>query len=232
MPPHLKNWMVARLRAEDGFTLIEILTAMALLGIVLGAIVTSFTIGIHQEVSQSRRESAYATARVALQRLRLDIHCASGGWDSVEQNGHGGFTLTLTETNDSAGGGWCPAVIPAGSGSAGVQWCTIPSTAHPGQFRLYRFLGLDPTDCDGGVGSTFEADFIARPPGGWPDNNQVSPAPTSWAGNTWPSPPACTSTWLPAVVLDFNVALDPATHPAEHYELRDVVALRNANRCP
>jgi type II secretory pathway pseudopilin PulG len=224
--------VLSRLSSEEcGYTLIELLTVLTLTLLVLGTIVISFTIGIHQEVSQSRREGAYATARVALERMRLDIHCASGGEDSIEQNAYGGFTLTLTESPDGTGSGWCPAVIPAGSGSAGVQWCTIPSPGTPGQFRLYRFLGLDPTDCDGGSGSTFEADYIGRPPGGWPTNNLVATAPTSWDGNIFPSPPTCVTGWLPSVAIDLNVALDVVNHPNERYELRDVISLRNANRC-
>jgi prepilin-type N-terminal cleavage/methylation domain-containing protein len=223
--------LTARLRDEGGYTLIELVTVMSLLAIVLGTIVTSFTIGIHQEVDQSRREGAYATARLALQRMRLDIHCASGGEDSVEPNNYGGFTLTLTESGDTAGSGWCPAVIPASSGSAGVQWCTIPSTERPGQFRLYRFLGLNPTDCNGGAGSTFAADFIARPATGWPQNALLATTPASWEGNIWPTPPTCVATWLPSVAIDMNVALDAPRHPDQNYELRDVISLRNANRC-
>jgi len=28
-----------------------------------------------------------------------------------------------------------------------------------------------------------------------------------------------------------NVALEPVRHPEHHYELKDVISLRNANRC-
>jgi prepilin-type N-terminal cleavage/methylation domain-containing protein len=230
MPTSSKT-IVARLGREDGYTLIELLTVLVLLGIVLGALVTSFTVGIREEVSQSRREGAYATGRVALTRMRLDIHCASGGEDSVEANAYGGFTLTLTETSDSSGTGWCPGVIPAGTDSAGVQWCTIPYVENPDQFRLYRFLGIDPTECDGGAGSTFEADFIAQPKAGWPHNALVAVAPAGWAGNIWPTPSTCAATWLPSIAIDLDVALDPVDHPTEHYELRDAIALRNASRC-
>jgi len=223
--------IVARFAREDGHTLIELLVVLLILGIVLGALVTSFTVGIREEVDQTRREGAYAAARLALARMRLDIHCASGGYDSVEANNYGGFTLTLTETSDSAGTGWCPAVIPAGSPSAGVQWCTIPSVDNPGQFRLYRFLGLDPTECNGGVGSTFQVDFITQPSPGWPQNALDPVVPVSWAGNIWPTPPTCTTSSLPSVAIDVDVALDPVGHASEHYELRDAIALRNASRC-
>jgi prepilin-type N-terminal cleavage/methylation domain-containing protein len=215
---------------ERGYTVVELLTVLALLSVILGAIVVSFTVGLREEVSQSRRESAYATARLALERMRLDIHCASGGEDSVEANAYGGFTLTLTESPSTAGSGWCPAVIPSGTESAGVQWCTIP-TGGSGQFNLYRFLGTNPTNCDGGSGSTFEASYISQPPGGWPTNTLVAVTPASWAGNIFPSPPVCASGWLPSVAVDLNVALDPVRHPNDRYQLRDVISLRNATGC-
>ena len=74
-----------RLGRDDGYTLIELLTVMAILVIVLAPLSTSFASGMVQQASQSRREQAYANARVALQRMRLDIHCAGAG-TSVEQN--------------------------------------------------------------------------------------------------------------------------------------------------
>ena len=114
-----------RLGRDDGYTLVELITVMAILGIVLAPLSSSFASGMVQQASQTRREQAYANARVALQRLRLDVHCASAV-TSVEQNSYGGFTLTLTESNDQSAGGWCPAVIPAGAASSGVQWCTVP----------------------------------------------------------------------------------------------------------
>ena len=91
---------------------------MAILGIVLAPLSTSFASGMVQQASQTRREQAYANARVALQRLRLDVHCA-GAVTSVEQNSYGGFTLTLTESNDQSPGGLVPG-------------------RHPGRRRLVR----------------------------------------------------------------------------------------------
>src|SRR5438034_462989 len=84
-------------------------------------LVMSFATGMRQEVDQTRREESYANARLALQRMRVDVHCATAG--GVAQNAYGGFTLTLQENNDAGdGAGWCPSVLPAGSGVSGVQW--------------------------------------------------------------------------------------------------------------
>jgi prepilin-type N-terminal cleavage/methylation domain-containing protein len=226
-----------RLGREDGYTLVELITVMAILGIVMAPLATSWATGVAQEVSQTRREQAYANARVALQRMRIDVHCATGV-TTVEQNAYGGFTLTLTEANDQTTDlkGWCPAVIPAGSGSSGVQWCTIAHSGSTTRFTLYRFLGTNPTDCDGGSASTFEADYLASTPGSWPVNSAAvastgTGTPTSWTGNLWPTAVTCQSGYLPTVAIDFNVNVDPDNHPNEHYEIKDAITLRNAPRC-
>lgn len=216
------------LGSERGITLVEMLIVMTLLLIVLTPLVSGFVSAMRQEVDQVRREQAYANARLALERMRLDLHCGSGA--AITQNPYGGFTLTISEGNDT-NAGWCPGVIPAGTGSTGVQWCTIPEGGSPAQFRLYRFLGLNPTDCDGGTGSTFQVDYIAAQPGGWVTNSTITPAPLSWEGSIWPDAPACLAGELPTVAVDFNVALDPVHYPNERYQLRDGIALRNAYQC-
>jgi prepilin-type N-terminal cleavage/methylation domain-containing protein len=219
-----------RARRSEGFALIELLVAMTILGIVMTALIGSFTTGLRQEIDQTRREQAYANARIAIQRMRVDIHCALGQ-TSVDQNAYGGFTLTLTELNDTSTGGWCPGVIPAGNDSSGVQWCTVPKAGSSTRFILYRYLGTDPSECGGSTSSSFEVDYIAVPPGGWPTNSNTTSPPSSWIGNIWPTPAACPSLNLPTVAIDMNVAVDPVKFPKEHYELRTSGALRNSPRC-
>lgn len=224
-----------RARCDGGHTLVELIVVMSILGVVIAPIASSFATGMSQQVIQTRKLQAYANARLALQRMRVDVHCASAV-TSVAQNGFGGFTLTLTESNDQSPSGWCPGVIPAGSGSSGVQWCTIPHAGSTTRFTLYRFLGLNPTDCDGGSGSTFEVDYLAATPGTWPTNSLAVGAsgigsPTDWVGNLWPTSPTCASGHLPTLATDFNVAVDPDVHPNDHFEIHDAIALRNAQRC-
>ncbi len=226
----------ALLRREGGYTLVELVIVMLILGLVMTPLVESFTTGMVQEVDQVRREQAYANARLALQRMRVDIHCATG-LAQVEQNAYGGFTMTLAEPSTDAGlTQGCPGVIPAGSGSSGVQWCSIPFTGSTTRFVLYRFLGLNPTDCNGGAGETFEVDYLAATPGVWPTNANALGigglgTPTNWVGNLWPDAPSCLTGNVPTIAIDFNVAVDALGHPNEHYQLRDTIALRNASRC-
>jgi len=221
----------ALLRREGGYTLIELLTVLAILSIVMTPLVDSFVTATNQEVDQTRREQAYANARLAVQRMRVDIHCSTGA-TSVDQNTYGGFTLTLVELNSTSSGGWCPAVIPSGDTSSGVQWCTVPyGGSSTTRWVLYRFLGTDPTECGSASSSTFQVDYISQPPGGWPTNSTTTSSPSNWNGNVWPDAASCPSNNLPTLGVDINVAIDPTSHANEHYELRDEIALRNASRC-
>lgn len=217
------------LRPETGTTLPELLTVMAILLLVLTPLVANFTTALNHEVDQSQREAAYSSGRLAIQRMRTDAHCASA-ITGVEQNLYGGFTLTLSEAVEGSAG-WCATVIPSGTGASGVQWCTIPVTGSTTRFRLYRYLGLDPDECDGGPGSTFQIDYIATPTTGWPTNSTVLVAPTDWIGNLWPTAASCPAGRLPTLAVLLNTSVDPDASPYRHYQLRDSLALRNAVRC-
>src|SRR4051794_9035276 len=63
--------------AQDGFTLPEVLVVVAILGIVLAGLTQLFTSALKAQTDQTRRANAQQDARVALDRLRRDLHCAS-----------------------------------------------------------------------------------------------------------------------------------------------------------
>jgi prepilin-type N-terminal cleavage/methylation domain-containing protein len=85
----------ARLREEHGYTLFELLTVVAIMGFVLTGLTTSFAAGLNAEAGTIRRADAQQNARLALDRMRIDVHCASGA-PAPQENPYGGFTLTLT----------------------------------------------------------------------------------------------------------------------------------------
>src|SRR5262245_46786349 len=86
-----------RLRDERGLTLIEMLVTMAILGLVLAPLTTAFTSAFSAELSQGNRYQAEEAARLSLNRMRKDMHCAHavGG---LAANASGGWTIVLTET--------------------------------------------------------------------------------------------------------------------------------------
>ena len=212
----------ARLRDEAGHTLFELLTVVTIMGLVLTGLTTSFAAGLSAEAGTVRRAQAQQNARLALDRMRIDIHCASGA-PAPQENPYGGFTLTLTESPSV-----CPAVTTT---SSGVQWCTIPYSGSTTQWQLFRYLGTQLSDCGGGGVSTLLVDYITVPTSGWPTNSGTSPTPLDWDGNLWPTPATCPAGSLPVVLLSMTVNVDPVTHPERAYNLSDSIALRNALRC-
>jgi prepilin-type N-terminal cleavage/methylation domain-containing protein len=208
--------LIERLRAERGFTLIELVVVMTILVTVLLGLTTVMIAGTSSEVAIAKRQQAQSNARIALNRMRLDIHCASASLPPQE-NGYGGYTFTLTETQDV-----CPSVTNLPSG---VQWCTIPYAGDTTRFQLFRETS---GNCDG-IGTTLVVDYIAAPPSGWPANTAVSPTPADYAGNIWPTLPTCAAGTLQTIPVDIDVNPDPA-HPGS-YELKDAIAPRNAVPC-
>ena len=61
---------------DEGYTTIELLIVMSILGIVLGGIVTLFTAGINADASQNLRFQSQQEAQLALTKLRKDVHSA------------------------------------------------------------------------------------------------------------------------------------------------------------
>ena len=125
-------------RHRLGFTLIELLVVMVVLSIILGTLTASFSSAFAGEGRAFAQATAEENARMALNRIRLDIHCAT----SVSTTPDG--LVTLGE--DSA----CPGL----KGATSVQWCTKKYSDN--RWRLHREIdGI----CDGS-GSTFMADYL------------------------------------------------------------------------
>jgi prepilin-type N-terminal cleavage/methylation domain-containing protein len=129
-----------RLAAEHGYSLSEMLVVLAIIGIVLGALTQLFVSASTAQVDMTRRFEAQQEMRLALDKLRREIHCASlvtwsGGLPTSEIN------ITLGE--------YCP------SNSTGIEttvkWCTTGSGL---RFTLWR-----QSDGACGVGRK-EADFL------------------------------------------------------------------------
>ena len=68
--------MTGRLSDDGGYSLIELLVVMALLSVVVGGIVTLFASGLNSEADQNRRFQAQQDGRLALDKLRREVHSA------------------------------------------------------------------------------------------------------------------------------------------------------------
>jgi prepilin-type N-terminal cleavage/methylation domain-containing protein len=66
-----------RLSGRAGYSLVEMITVMVILGIVLSGLTTMFHAGMKAEVRANRELDAQQNARAALDRMRRELHCAS-----------------------------------------------------------------------------------------------------------------------------------------------------------
>lgn len=119
-----------RLRGEHGFSLIEMLTVMAIMSVVLTGLTTLFVQGSNAENDLNRRFQAQQDARVALDKIRREIHCAQGATVSPATGGAPAVTLDLPSQ--------CPSAV--GAAQTNVTWCSV--SVSTGRYRLYRKVGV------------------------------------------------------------------------------------------
>jgi type II secretory pathway pseudopilin PulG len=118
-----------RLRcAQGGYSLVELVTVIALLATVLTGVTSVFVSASNSELHANRRVQAQLEAGAALDRLRRDIHCAGSG--SVS-----GSTLSLS-----------------GCASGAVTW---RACAYGSWYALYRNATSCPTNNNASMCSSF-----------------------------------------------------------------------------
>jgi prepilin-type N-terminal cleavage/methylation domain-containing protein len=111
-------------RAEDGYSLVEMVTVMAIMGIVLAGLTQVFTSASKADIDMTNRFDAQQNTRLALDKLRRDVHCA----DDASPNSPNPWTSqqsTVTLTITKCGGG-------------NVTWCTAAMTGVTSRWSLYR----------------------------------------------------------------------------------------------
>jgi prepilin-type N-terminal cleavage/methylation domain-containing protein len=196
-----KRSLPARLIGQAGYTLVETLVVMSLLLIVIGSIADAFSSASKTEVDQTARASDQESARLTLQRLRRDIHCASSAQVQQTRDALGnpvspvGYTLNL-----AVDPGICLAVTTSSSNT--VQWCTVQKDAAGQRFGVYRTISGNCNATD----AVFQVDYVTKP-------------------DIWSM--VCPPTELQAVAVDMPVNRNPVTRASRTYELQDTISLRN-----
>jgi Tfp pilus assembly protein PilW len=111
--------------------MIELLTVMAIMGVVMSGLTTIFVSGSKAELDMNKRFQAQAAGRLALDKIRRELHCASTATST-------GATMTLT--------------MPTGCKTASnttVTWCTSQVGTSTTRYALYRYQGSG--TCTAGV---------------------------------------------------------------------------------
>ena len=123
-----------RLRGEGGYSLVEMLTVMVIMSIVFAGVTAVFVAGSKAQADQDRRFQAQLTTRLALDKIRRDIHCAS----DVTPYATNSVTLKIT-----------------GCSGGDISWCTVAVSGYTNRYALYRQAG---TSCS--ASGTKIADYL------------------------------------------------------------------------
>jgi len=108
---------------EEGYSLVELLVVMLILGTVMAGLTTVFVGGSNAEIRLNQRFQAQQQARLALDRIRTDIHCASAA--QAQTIGTYAGSIKLAETSC-----YSYAATPT------VSWCPVSVTST--RYQLYR----------------------------------------------------------------------------------------------
>jgi type II secretory pathway pseudopilin PulG len=104
------------LACEAGYSLFELLQVMVILSVVLGALTTIFTSAMNSELEMNRRFEAQQEARLAVDKMRREIHCASA---ITPAGTSAAITVTLPSQCPTAGGSLTTVVYDTQLVSAG-----------------------------------------------------------------------------------------------------------------
>ncbi len=110
-------------RDEGGYSLVELLVSMSILGAVMTSVSVLLISATNAEVDMNRRFQAQTEARIGLDRLRREVHCAQSVATSA-----GGAVATLT----------IPSTCPTAAGLIALTWCTKASGS---RWELWRYEG-------------------------------------------------------------------------------------------
>jgi prepilin-type N-terminal cleavage/methylation domain-containing protein len=193
-----------RVRAarESGYTLIEMLTVMAIMGVVMGGITSLFVSGINAESDQNARFQSQLNARLSLDKLRREVHPAS--------------CITVSGTSATISGvTYYPTMSEGGTGTgcntASYTWCTASVSNSTTRYALYRQAG---STCASNTGTKY-ADYLTTG--------------TIFAYNTTSNTNTGPTGSLPKLTVNIAVNRRP-TKTAETYTLNDDIVLRNGKR--
>jgi len=120
---------MSRVRDERGYSLIEMLTVLVIMGVVMSSLTTVFVQASNSESDMNNRFQAQLASKLALDKMRREVHCASVATPTGSSSS---VTITL------------PSYCKTGSGS--ITWCTRSNGTN--RYALYRVVGAT---CSGGV---------------------------------------------------------------------------------
>lgn len=118
--------ILRRLRSERGYSLVEMLAVIVILGIVMTSLTSIFITASQTELDANRRFEAQQDARVALDKMRREIHCSKSATTTPSAGAAPLVTLTVAKQ--------CPTAV--GGVDTAVSWCSVNIST--GRWAIYR----------------------------------------------------------------------------------------------
>jgi prepilin-type N-terminal cleavage/methylation domain-containing protein len=198
-------------RDERGYTLAEMVVVIAVLGIVVGGISTLFARGISADADQTRRFHAQQDGRLALDKLRREIHAACTVSNPTTYNTWES-SITLYFSSDN-----CV------SGTHTVSWCVIGSGT---RYGLYRIVSSSCTGATSKYASylTSSSVFVYLPPDSYVATNGLGKGTSATYVTT-----AATDYSLPKLHVAYTINRKP-TFSLDQFKVNDDIVFRNGPR--
>jgi prepilin-type N-terminal cleavage/methylation domain-containing protein len=213
----------ARVAAEGGFTLVELLVVLFILLIVVTSLASVLVSATRTEVDADNRFQAQEQARTSLDLLRRELHCANT------------VTVYKSGTAVSAGtaGDAVTATLPTTCATNVTQaptfyvtWCTSASTLKTGDFALYRVTSTSAAPTCTSTGKIKRADYLQPTAGSSPSSSTPFCIPSTTAACGGVLKPASS---LPMLHVTMPVNLNGPTSTHGTYNIVDDIALRNGS---
>lgn len=204
---------------ERGVSVIELLVSMAVMLIILSALSTVAVEASNSQVRTNNRFQAQIQGRLAMDKLRRELHCANGltvvnsaGTAVAAGTAGRGVYVTL--------GGYCPTngLTSTASATVYVTWCTLASTLRSGTFALYRLASLSSQQACATSGVKW-ADYLTAA------QLFCLPNTSTACGGVFKSADS-----LPTLKVTIPVNLNGASSTSSSFRLVDDIALRNSPR--
>ena len=211
-----------RARQEGGFSLAELLVALAILVVIMTSLTSVLVTASRNSLDANRRFQVQGQARAGLDELRRELHCASSVTDTsgaglTAGTAYSAITTQLTSV--------CPTT---GGTTMYVTWCTTGSTLTTGDYALYRVTSTAlPRPTCATSGKVKWADYLQPTAGVTPTNSAPFCLPDTTHACSGVYKP---TTSLPMLHVAFPVNMNGPSSTIDGYNLNDDIALRNGTR--
>jgi len=140
----VRSALLRRLRERGGYTLVELVVVLSIFMFIVTALTQLFVSGAKAELDMNRRFQAQQEARLALDRIRRELHCASAVTPGTDADGDTyvtSITVSLPSQCPSAKG--VAITVTYDTASAGASRWKIRRTQNSTTIVIADYITTD-----------------------------------------------------------------------------------------